>query len=131
MACTGLGSERGQALVLLLGAIAAIAAGAIVLVAFGQALGGKSRHQRAVDLAAVSAAHRMRDDYQRLFEPATLPNGLPNPRHLTLTAYAARARSVATRNRSMRSCHSASVTSPTRHDPSQSAFSSRLSSASM
>ena len=97
MACTGLGSERGQALVLLLGAIAAIAAGAIVLVAFGQALGGKSRHQRAVDLAAVSAAHRMRDDYQRLFEPATLPNGLPNPRHLTLTAYAARARSVALR----------------------------------
>ncbi|MDP9135059.1 MAG: transglycosylase SLT domain-containing protein [Actinomycetota bacterium] len=89
--------ERGQALVLLLGVIAAVLVGTLVLVALGQALGGKSRHQRAADLAAVSAAHRMSDDYFRLFEPVTLPNGLPNPHHLSTVAYLARARSIAVR----------------------------------
>ena len=90
-------SERGQALVLLLGVVAAALVGTLVLVALGQALGGKSRHQRAADLAAVSAAHRMSDDYFRLFEPVTLPNGLPNPHHLSTVEYLARARSVAVR----------------------------------
>ena len=89
--------ERGQALLLLLGVVAAVLVGTLVLVAFGQALGGKSRHQRAADLAAVSAAHRMSDDYFRLFEPATLPNGLANPRHLTTAEYLLRARSTAVR----------------------------------
>jgi soluble lytic murein transglycosylase-like protein len=90
-------SERGQALVLLLGVVAAALVGALVLVAFGQALGGKSRQQRAADLAAVSAAHRMSDDYFRLFEPVTLPNGLPNPHRLSTAEYLARARTVAVR----------------------------------
>jgi Transglycosylase SLT domain/D-alanyl-D-alanine carboxypeptidase len=89
--------ERGQALVLLLGLVAAALVGTLVLVALGQALGGKSRHQRAADLAAVSAAHRMSDDYFRLFEPVTLPNGLPNPHHLSTLDYLARARAVAVR----------------------------------
>jgi soluble lytic murein transglycosylase-like protein len=89
--------ERGQALILLLGVVAAALVGTLVLVAIGQALGGKSRHQRAADLAAVSAAHRMADDYLRLFEPAALPNGLPNPHHLSTLEYLARARSVAVR----------------------------------
>jgi hypothetical protein len=82
---------------LLLGVVAAALVGTLVLVAVGQALGGKSRHQRAADLAAVSAAHRMSDDYFRLFEPVTLPNGLPNPHHLATLEYLARARSVAVR----------------------------------
>ena len=90
-------SERGQALLLRLGVVAAALVGTLVLVAFGQALGGKSRHQRAADLAAVSAAHRMSDDYFRLFEPVTLPNGLPNPHHLSTLEYLARARSAAVR----------------------------------
>jgi len=90
-------SERGQALLLMLGVVAAVLVGALVLVALGQALGGKSRHQRAADLAAISAAHRMSDDYFRLFEPIALPNGLPNPRHLSTLEYLARARSVAVR----------------------------------
>jgi hypothetical protein len=90
-------SERGQALLLMLGVVAAALVGTLVLVAFGQALGGKSRHQRAADLAAVSAAHRMSDDYFRLFEPAALPNGLPNPRHLSTVDYLARARAAAVR----------------------------------
>jgi soluble lytic murein transglycosylase-like protein len=90
-------SERGQALLLMLGVVAAALVGTLVLVALGQALGGKSRHQRAADLAAVSAAHRMSDDYFRLFEPLTLPNGLPNPHHLSTLEYLARARSAAVR----------------------------------
>ena len=89
--------ERGQALLLLLGVLAAVLVGTLVLVAFGEALGGKSRHQRAADLAAVSAAHRMSDDYFRLFEPPALPDGLPNPRHLTTAEYLLRARSAAIR----------------------------------
>lgn len=90
-------SERGQALLLMLGVVAAALVGTLVLVAFGQALGGKSHHQRAADLAAVSAAHRMSDDYFRLFEPAALPNGVPNPRHLSTADYLARARAAAGR----------------------------------
>ena len=81
----------------MLGVVAAALVGTLVLVALGQALGGKSRHQRAADLAAISAAHRMSDDYFRLFEPPTLPNGLPNPRHLSTPEYLARARAVAVR----------------------------------
>jgi D-alanyl-D-alanine carboxypeptidase len=71
--------------------------GAVVLFAFGQALGSKGRHQRAVDLAAVSAAQVMRDLYPRLFEPPLLENGLPNPRHLPLPVYLALARRAAVR----------------------------------
>jgi hypothetical protein len=40
---------------LLLGVVTLLLGGAVVLFAFGQALGSKGRHQRAVDLAAVSA----------------------------------------------------------------------------
>jgi soluble lytic murein transglycosylase-like protein len=81
----------------MLGVVAAALVGTLVLVALGQALGGKSHQQRAADLAAVSAAHRMSDDYFRLFEPATLPNGLPNPHRLSTLEYLARAQSVAVR----------------------------------
>ncbi|HYI99917.1 MAG TPA: transglycosylase SLT domain-containing protein [Thermoleophilaceae bacterium] len=92
-----LAEEHGQALLLLLGVTAVAIAGTLVLVAFGEALGGKSRHQRAADLAAVSAAHRMREDYPRLFEPAMLETGVPNPRHLSTAMYLEHARSVAVR----------------------------------
>ncbi|MEX1143065.1 MAG: transglycosylase SLT domain-containing protein [Thermoleophilaceae bacterium] len=90
-------AERGQALLLSLGVVAALVVGALILVAFGQALGAKSRHQRAADLAAVSAAHRMLGDYPRLFEPAMSRDGLPNPRHMSTAAYMASARAVAVR----------------------------------
>ena len=90
-------SERGQALVLTLGAMAVVLLGVLVLAAFGQALGGKSRHARAADLAAMSAARQMRADFPRLFEPPVLPSGAPNPRHLPTAAYTARARATAVR----------------------------------
>jgi soluble lytic murein transglycosylase-like protein len=91
------GSELGQASLLLLGMAAVLVAGAIVLFAFGQALGARGKHQRAADLAAVSAAQVMQRHYGRLFEPAFLPNGAPNPRHLSQAAYRALAREAARR----------------------------------
>ena len=89
--------ESGQALVLVLGLAAALMLGTLVLAGFGQALGAKGRHQRAADLAAVSAAKGMQGDYPRLFEAAVFEDGSPNPRHLSQAAYLARARAVAAR----------------------------------
>jgi hypothetical protein len=89
--------ERGQASFLLLGVTFLLLVGAVVLFAFGNALGAKGKHQRGADLAAVSAAQVMRDLYPRLFEPPLLANGLPNPRHLPLPVYLARARAAAVR----------------------------------
>ena len=86
------GSESGQALLLVLGMVAVLIAGMLVLAAFGQALGGKSAAQRAADLSAVSAARSMQRDYPRLFLPPVLPNGAPNPRHMPLPVYLLRAR---------------------------------------
>ena len=91
------GPERGQASLLLLGMIAALLAGTLILFGFGQALGARSKHQRAADLAAVSAAQAMRRHYPRLFEYALLENGAPNPRHLSNAGYFALARAAALR----------------------------------
>jgi D-alanyl-D-alanine carboxypeptidase/Putative Flp pilus-assembly TadE/G-like len=88
-------AERGQVLVLLLGAVFMLILGLGVLGAFGKALLGKGRHQRAADLAAVSAARSMRDDFTRLFEVAFDQRGRPNPRHLEKDEYLARARKTA------------------------------------
>jgi hypothetical protein len=82
---------------LLLGIVAALLAGTLILFGFGQALGSRGKHQRAADLAAVSAAQVMRDNYSRLFEPPFLRGGIPNPRHLSTPAYLALARAAAQR----------------------------------
>ncbi len=71
--------QRGQASLTMLAAVGALLAGAVLLFAFGNALGAKGRQQRAVDLAAVSAAQVMRDLYPRLFEPPFLRPGRPQP----------------------------------------------------
>lgn len=88
-------SERGQALVLALGGSLALIAAALALVAIAGAVTGKGRAQRAADLSAISAARSMRDDLSRLLAPSLLPNGLPNPRHLTKARYLQRARRTA------------------------------------
>ena len=90
-------AEAGQALVLVLGLAAALMLGTLVLAGFGQALGAKGRHQRAADLAAISAAMTMEAEYPRLFEAAVLEDGARNPRHLSIGAYLARARTTAVR----------------------------------
>jgi len=89
------GGERGQALVLLLGAAVVLLMTVGVLGALGRALLGRGRAQRAADLAAVSAARAMRDEFARLFEPALLAAGRPNPRHLSRAAYLEDARAAA------------------------------------
>jgi hypothetical protein len=93
----GLSAQAGQAALLLLAVVAAVLAGVLVLFGFGQALGAKGHAQRAADLAAVSAAQVMRRNYSRLFEPAVLRRGVPNPRHLSNAAYLSRARAAAER----------------------------------
>ena len=59
--------------------VGSLLVGLAVFGAFGQALGAKGRHQRAADLAAMSAARAMSRAYPRLFEPAYLENGLRKP----------------------------------------------------
>jgi hypothetical protein len=93
--------QSGQATLLVFGLAAGLLTGTLVLVALGQALGAKSREQRAADLAAVSAAAAMRRVHPRLFEPAFLPPArpglppVPNPRHLSRERYVAIARAAA------------------------------------
>jgi hypothetical protein len=89
--------ERGQAMLLMLGVVGALLAGAVVLFAFGNALGSTGRHQRAADLAAISAAQVMRDLYPRLFEPPFLEPDVQNPRHLEDADYRALAVAAAIR----------------------------------
>jgi hypothetical protein len=87
--------ERGQAAILLVGAALVLFLSLGLFTAFGRAMLGKGRYQRAADLAAVSAARSMRDDFDRLFEPALDGSGRPNPGHLEKTAYLARAAEAA------------------------------------
>lgn len=87
--------ERGQALLLVVGAIFVLFAAALALVAIAGAVTGKGRVQRAADLVAISAARSMRDDLPRLLAAPTLPNGLPNPIHIDKATYLGRARLAA------------------------------------
>jgi transglycosylase-like protein with SLT domain/D-alanyl-D-alanine carboxypeptidase-like protein/putative Flp pilus-assembly TadE/G-like protein len=89
--------EDGQAALLILGVLAALLLGALVLFGFGRALAARGHAQRGADLAAVSGAQVMRRNFTRLFEPAWLEAGLPNPRHLSNDAYLALARTAALR----------------------------------
>jgi hypothetical protein len=75
-----------------------VIAGALILAAFGQAYGARSHEQRVADLAAIAAAQTMRDNYSRLFEPAYLDVGVPNPRHLSSAEYLALTRAAAMRD---------------------------------
>jgi soluble lytic murein transglycosylase-like protein len=92
-----LAAESGQAIVLLLGLAGVLIAGVLILGAFGQGLTAKARHQKAADLASISAAHAMSDAYPRLLEPAFRRPGVPNPRHLDRAEYLERARAAALR----------------------------------
>jgi hypothetical protein len=90
-------SARGQASLMMLAVVGALLLGTLVLFGFGNALGAKGRHQRAADLAAVSAAQVMRDLYPRLFEPPFIEPDVPNPRHLEQGEYLQLARAAAVR----------------------------------
>ncbi|HEU4704031.1 MAG TPA: transglycosylase SLT domain-containing protein [Conexibacter sp.] len=89
--------ERGQALLLLVGAMCAALAAALLLGGVARGLGAKGRNQQAADLAALAGARAMQARYERLFAPAVV-DGAPNPYHLERTEYlaAARTRALAT-----------------------------------
>ncbi len=90
-----LGEDNGQVVPAVAGLLVAVIALTLAFVALGGAVTAKGRAQRAVDLAALSAARSMKDDFPRLFIPAYLPNGAPNPAHLERSEYEDRARSAA------------------------------------
>ena len=77
---------RGQASILLVGGLAGVVVGALVLGAVARAIGREGDAQRAADLAALAGARAMREAYPRLFEPATV-DGRPNPLHLERGEY--------------------------------------------
>ena len=87
--------ESGQATPLVLGAIFVLVLGTIALVAIAGAITGKARAQTTADLSALSAVRSMKTDLPRLLAPPTLPNGLPNPAHMSKFQYLARARLAA------------------------------------
>jgi Transglycosylase SLT domain/D-alanyl-D-alanine carboxypeptidase len=101
----GVRDERGQAALMMLAVAGAVLAGPILLFAFGNALGAKGRHQRAADLAAISAAQVMRELYPRLFEPPFIEPDVPNPRHLEEGEYRARAVAAAVRGAERNGAH--------------------------
>ncbi|MFT4048915.1 MAG: transglycosylase SLT domain-containing protein [Solirubrobacterales bacterium] len=94
---TSFRSERGQASIALVAGMILALAGVAIFAQYGGALAARGAEQRNADLAAAAAGKRMADDYPRLFEPAVLPNGAPNPRHLSPVAYRLRARGAAVR----------------------------------
>jgi hypothetical protein len=86
--------QRGQAVILLVGALAAVLVGAFVLGAIARGVGVQGRDQRAADLGALAGARAMRAAYYRLFElPAV--DGRANPRHLEKSDYLRRGRQAA------------------------------------
>ncbi|MFY9265856.1 MAG: transglycosylase SLT domain-containing protein [Solirubrobacterales bacterium] len=91
-------AQDGQALVLMVAGCLLALASTLVLAQFGAAFVARGRVQRASDLAATAAAARMSADYERLFVPPTLGNGLANPLHLDRGEYLARARGAALRS---------------------------------
>jgi soluble lytic murein transglycosylase-like protein len=86
--------ERGQASILLVGGLAAVLVGVLVLGAAARGVAREAGTQRAADLAALAGARAMYSAYPRLFEPATI-DGRPNPRHLARGAYLDLARAAA------------------------------------
>ena len=89
-----LGDVRGQASVVLVGALAAVLVGVLVLGAVARGVAREAAAQRAVDLAALAGARVMYETNPRLFELPAI-DGRPNPRHLTRDAYLALARDAA------------------------------------
>jgi hypothetical protein len=88
--------ERGQAAVLLVGALLAVLVGGVVLGGVARGVGAAGDAQRAADLAALAGARAMHGAYFRLFEPPLI-DGAVNPRHLSKAAYLELGRSVAAR----------------------------------
>jgi len=85
------GGDDGQALILVVGALAALLVGAGGLGMLARGLGAHADHQRAADLAALAGARALVDAFPRALEPPD------SSRHLGASAYLELARSVARR----------------------------------
>ena len=109
---TRLADERGQALMLMLGALLAVIAGAALLGAGAAGLAAQQEHRGAADLAALAGAETMRVAQPRLFEPVELGRGVPNPRHLERRAYLALARRAAITTARRNGAHRVTVAFP-------------------
>jgi hypothetical protein len=108
---TRLRDQSGQALVALVGVMAAVLVGAWILGAIAKGVGAKGDNQRAADLGALAGARVMLDAYPRLFEPPTIA-GVRNPRHLEKPAYLAMGRRVAALTASRNGARAADVSFP-------------------
>lgn len=91
------GCVAGQAVIPLVSGCLLASVGVLLFAQYGSVFAARGKDQRVADLAAVAAADRMAEDYPRLFEPAVLPGGAPNPHHLSQVAFRARARAAAVR----------------------------------
>jgi hypothetical protein len=89
-------ASSGQAAVLLVGGLAGVLVGALVLGAVARAVGQEAEAQRAADLGALAGARAMHAAYPRLFQPVAL-DGRPNPLHLGRAGYLALGRAAAER----------------------------------
>jgi hypothetical protein len=107
-----LADERGQAVLLMLGAMLAVIAGATLLGAVAAGLGAQQEHRGAADLAALAGAETMRVAQPRLFEPVELDQGVVNPRHLERAAYLALARRAAIVTARRNGAHDVAVAFP-------------------
>jgi D-alanyl-D-alanine carboxypeptidase-like protein len=103
--------SSGQASVLLVGGLAAVLVGVLILGAVARGVAREAAAQRAADLGALAGARGMHDAYPRLFEPAVI-EGRPNPRHLERDEYLARARDTADRVARANGADSATVAFP-------------------
>jgi Transglycosylase SLT domain/D-alanyl-D-alanine carboxypeptidase len=83
----------------------------VVLGGVAQGLGAEGRDQRAADLAALGGAQAMREDYARLFEPATIERR-PNPQHLERGEYLAHARERALASARLNGARAVAVSFP-------------------
>jgi hypothetical protein len=82
-----LGSQSGQAALLLLGVIAALLAGVLILFGFGQPSGRAA----SSSVQPISRRYRgrkvMSREYERLFEPAFLEDEVPMPAYASGGGY--------------------------------------------
>jgi hypothetical protein len=103
--------EDGQALLLLVAALAAVLVGSWALGAIARGVGVQGGAQRAADLGALSAARAMRAAYERLFEPGWT-GGRPNPRHLERGDYLRLGRDAARHTAGLNGVRDVTVTFP-------------------
>src|SRR3954452_11293624 len=104
-------SQEGQGLLLVVGILAAVLLGSLVLGGVARAIGVRGDRQRAAELGALAAGRAWRDAHPRGFAPAVI-RGRPNPEHLERAEYHAIGRRLATVTASRNGAADVDVTFP-------------------